>query len=299
MKSGADASALDLTETPSKLADWLVLSKPRIASMSLVVTFAGFYMASQGALDAVRLFHVLLGTTLVASGSSALNHFLERDYDGLMERTSDRPLVTGRLRPGPVVIAGSASATLGTAYLAVAATPLAAVAAAFTCILYVFIYTPLKRVTTLNTAIGAVPGALPILIGWTGATGNLNIQGLVLFSILYLWQLPHFFAIAWMYREENERAGFKMLPTDDPDGTRTSRQILIQALALLFISVLPSYMGMTGQIYLIGAIVLGFAYSAVGGIVSLRRTRSSARSLVLTSVAYLPLLLLLMMLDKV
>jgi len=275
------------------------LFKARLTVLALLTTMVGFYVGSSGPLDFLLMFHAVMGTALVASGASALNQLWERNFDAKMRRTQDRPLPSGRLQPETVLRVGVACAVIGLVYLAVAANVAAAAVAACSLLSYVFVYTPLKRVTWLNTAVGAIPGGLPPMIGWTAARGHLAWEGWALFGILALWQLPHFMAIAWMYREEYAKAGFKMLPVLDPGGRRTARHALIQTLVLLPISLAPYWLKMAGPVYSGGAVVLGavFIWCAVqfARHVSLRR----ARQLFYMSLLYLPLLLVVMVLDKV
>ena len=210
--------------------------KARLTTLVLLTTFVGFYMGGRGAMNFALMFHALAGTALVAAGAAALNQLLEREYDAKMRRTQNRPLPSGRLEPATVMIFGGVCATAGLLYLALAVNLLTSVIGAVTLVSYLFIYTPLKRVTWLNTAVGAVPGALPPVMGWTAARGELSGEGWALFAILAFWQMPHFFSIAWIYRDEYAKAGFKMLPVVDPDGCRTGQQAVSHALALLFVS---------------------------------------------------------------
>ena len=210
------------------------LVKARLTTLVLLTTLVGFYLGWRGAMDFALMFNMLAATALVASGAAALNQLLEREYDAKMRRTQDRPLPSGRLQPETVMLFGGACATAGLIYLALAVNLLTSVIGAVTLVSYLFIYTPLKRVTWLNTNIGAVPGALPALMGWTAARGELSGEGWALFAIVAFWQIPHFMAIAWIYRDEYARAGFKMLPVVDPDGRRTGEQSVSHTLALLW-----------------------------------------------------------------
>lgn len=297
MKARAGLKYMETTAANVKLSDWVELTKPRIAVMSLITTLAGFYMASE-VFRPVPAFHVLLGTALVAAGASAFNHLLERDRDALMERTRNRPLPSQRMTINQVLGFGLVTSVVGIVYLGINTNLLAAFFGALTLTLYVFVYTPLKRVTTLNTLIGAVPGALPPLIGWTAASGSLSAGAWVIFGILFLWQIPHFMAIAWLYREEYARAGFKMLPVADLAGRRTARQVFFQSLALLGISLLPTWLDLTGMVYFAAALALGLAFWGVGLFICFRRNDLNARRLLLASVIYLPLLLAFMVMDK-
>ena len=262
-------------------------------------------MGERGPMDFALMFHALAGTALVAAGAAALNQLLEREYDAKMRRTQNRPLPAGHLEPATVMIFGGVCATAGLVYLALAVNLLTSVIGAVTLVSYLFIYTPLKRVTWLNTAFGAVPGALPPLMGWTAARGELNGEGWALFAILALWQMPHFMSIAWIYRDEYAKAGFKMLPVVDPDGCRTGQQAVSHALGLLFVSLCPFVFKMAGEFYLAGALVLGAGYLwfAFQFLRQLRFARAEltlvrARQLFLASIIYLPLLLAVMVWDK-
>src|SRR5450432_4776890 len=215
------------------------LTKARLTTLVLLTTAVGFYIGERGAMDFMLFFNALAATALVAAGASALNQLLERDYDAKMRRTQSRPLPSGRLQPTTVAIFGGVCSVAGLVYLALAVNLLTSVLGAVTLVSYLFIYTPLKRVTWLNTAIGAIPGALPPLMGWTAARGGLSGEGWALFAILFFWQLPHFFAIAWMYRDEYAKAGFKMLSNVDANGRRTAEQSVSNTLALLAVSLCP------------------------------------------------------------
>ena len=274
------------------------LVKARLTTLVLLTTLVGFYLGWRGAMNFALMFNALAATALVAAGASALNQWLEREYDAKMRRTQSRPLPSGRMQPATVAIFGGGCSVAGLIYLALAVNPLTSIIGAVTLISYLFIYTPLKRVTWLNTAIGAVPGALPPLMGWTAARGELSSEGWALFAILFFWQLPHFFAIAWIYKDEYAKAGFKMLPGIDPDGSRTAQQAVSNTLALLAVSLFPFVFRMAGTIYLVGAIVLGagFLWGAIQ--FSRQLTLARARQLFFASIIYLPLLLALMVWDK-
>ena len=235
------------------------LVKSRLTLLVLLTTLVGFYLGWHGPMNFWRMFHVLMGTGLVASGAAALNQLLERDFDARMRRTAGRPLPSGRMQPGTVMLIGGISSVAGLIYLAVLVNPLTSIIGAVSLVSYLFIYTPLKRVTWLNTLVGAIPGALPPLMGWTAARGELTNEGWALFAILAFWQLPHFFAIAWMYREEYAKAGFVMLPNVDADGSRTAQQAVSNTLALILVSLFPYAFKMTGVVYLVSALVLGAA----------------------------------------
>jgi heme o synthase len=277
---------------------WCELIKARLTFLVLMTAGVGFYVGLPGAMDWAGLFHLLLGTGLVASGAAALNQWLEREHDAKMPRTEDRPLPSGRLRPETVLWAGATGALAGLGYLTVLVSPIVAGLGAVTLVVYLFVYTPLKRVTWLNTAVGAVPGALPPLMGWVAARGGLEGGGWLLFGILALWQIPHFLAIAWLYRDEYARAGYAMLPAFDPIGHRTARHALGCALLLAGVSVMPAFWGMAGWIYLAGALVLGLGFSGLAAHFMAGISEVRARRLFYGSILYLPALLGLLALDK-
>jgi protoheme IX farnesyltransferase len=297
------AAAQSLPRPASMEKGWVALYsdlfKARLTFLVLLTTLVGFYLGFRGAVDYLLMFHTLLGTALVASGASALNQYLEREYDAKMRRTQDRPLPSGRMQPATVLWIGSATAALGLVYLGMAVNLTTTLLGAASLLSYLFIYTPLKRVTWLNTAIGAVPGALPPLMGWTAARGHLSSEGWTLFAILAFWQLPHFLAIAWMYRDDYARAGFKMLPIIDPQGRRTGRQAVSHTLGLLPVSLSPFLFHITGPIYLFGALVLGLVFLWFAVQFARQLTLARARQLFYFSILYLPLLLGVMVLDKV
>jgi protoheme IX farnesyltransferase len=241
--------------------------------------------------------HALIGTALASGGASALNQYMERDVDGLMKRTQDRPLPQGRLRPRDVLMYGTLVSIAGVVYLMLWVNLLTAGVAAFTILSYLLIYTPSKRVTWLSTLIGAVPGALPPVIGWAALRNDLGLEAWVLFAIVFLWQIPHFLAIAWMYRTDYARAGFPVLPVQDVHGGRTGRHITWNCVALLLVSLLPTLMGLTGKVYFVGALVIGLAFLAFGIATAVLRTNLSARRLLVASVIYHPILLALIVFD--
>lgn len=275
------------------------LVKARLTTLVLLTTLVGFYLGWHGAMNYALMFNTLAATALVAAGASALNQLLEREHDAKMRRTQGRPLPSGRLQPTTVMIFGGVSSVAGLMYLALAVNLLTSVLGAVALVSYLFIYTPLKRVTWLNTMIGAVPGALPPLMGWTAARGELSGEGWALFAILFFWQLPHFFAIAWIYKDEYIKAGFRMLPGIDPEGRRTAQQSVSNTLALLAVSLFPFVFKMAGTVYLAGAIVLGVFFLWCAVRFSRRLTLATARQLFFASIIYLPLLLALMVWDKV
>jgi protoheme IX farnesyltransferase len=298
MKASEQALSNPPAVDRSRLADYFELFKVRLNALVLLTTLIGFYMGTTGAVDYLLLLNTLLGTCLLAAGAAALNEWLERDFDRLMHRTEDRPLPAGRMQPDHALMLGGGLAGAGLIYLAVLVQPLTAMLGAVTLICYICIYTPLKRVTELNTLIGAIPGALPPLLGWTAAHGQPTMHGWALFAILFFWQMPHFLAIAWLYREDYARAGFKMLPVVDPTGARTGRQAISHALGLLVISLFPFLYRMAGPWYLVSAMVLGLGFLACAVRFALRLDRGSARTLFFASIVYLPLLLAVLVLNK-
>jgi heme o synthase len=275
------------------------LVKARLTTLVLLTTLVGFYLGWRGAMNYALMINALAATALVAAGASALNQLLEREYDAKMRRTQGRPLPSGRLQPTTVMLFGGVCSVAGLVYLALAVNLLTSVIGAVTLVSYLFIYTPLKRVTWLNTVIGAVPGALPPLMGWTAARGELSGEGWALFAILFFWQLPHFFAIAWIYKDEYAKAGFKMLPGIDQDGRRTAQQAVSNTFALLAVSLFPFIFKMAGTDYLAGAIVLGAGFLWCAVRFSRQLTLARARQLFFASIIYLPLLLALMVWDKI
>src|SRR6185437_4464982 len=251
-------SEMHAAAIPSMGKPWafVVLTKPDVTFLVVITTVAGFSLGSRGPLDWSLLLQTLFGTTLVAGGTAALNQYAERRLDLMMRRTATRPLPAGQLRPAEALSFGFATIALGVLWIALAANALAAGVALATSVLYLCVYTPLKTRTTLATAIGAVPGALPPLIGWAAATHSLSLGGWVLFAILFFWQFPHFMAIAWMYREDYARAGIRMLPIVDPKGDATFRQVVCMSAILVWVSAFPSVIGLTGVSYFFGALVL-------------------------------------------
>ncbi len=287
MKTTAYADQLPLVR--SRWLDFVELTKPRIGVMVLFTVGLGALLANPQPLDLMQLVHTLIGVALVASGASALNQWLERDTDALMRRTDNRPLPSGRLNTGEVIGFGSALSVSGFVYMACLLTyPLAAVVAGATLLSYVFVYTPLKRKTTLNTLIGAVPGALPPVIGWTAMTGRLDGAAIVLFLIVFFWQVPHFLAIAWMYREDYARAGLRMLPALDADGAVTARQMLLYAIGLIPISLLPVLFNDAGAMYGFGAMGLGVYFLRSVWAFAVAPSHTLARKVLLASLIYLP-----------
>lgn len=290
-----EVTPLELTRRRIRVGDLVELTKPRITFLVLITTLVGFYMGSRDGLNFLLLFHAILGTGLVASGASALNQYFERELDARMMRTRNRPLPDGRLVPNEALVFSAVISAAGVIYLGFFVNLLTAVIGAATLFGYILVYTPLKTRTALCTLIGAFPGAAPPVMGWTAARGEVDAVALSLFAILFLWQMPHFFAIAWIFTEDYTRAGFSM----NVSGQRTGRLIIMYCCALIPISVLPTFFGLTGMIYLLGAILFGFIYLGYGFAVALFRSNTHAHRLLRVSVLYLPALLLLMMLDKV
>ena len=278
---------------------YVVLTKPDVTFLVVITTVAGFYLGSAGPMDWARLAHTLFGTLLVAGGTAALNQYVERDMDAVMRRTAARPLPTGTLKPNEVLIFGVVTIILGASWLAFTVNALAALIAFATSVSYLGLYTPLKTRTTLATAVGAIPGALPPLIGWAAARGSLSEGGWILFAILFVWQFPHFMAIAWMYREDYARAGIQMLPVVDPKGDTTFRVIVSFSAILVPVSLLPSVMGMAGIRYFFGALVLGMILLQVSLWANRARTNVRAKWLMHATVIHIPLLLAWMIFDKV
>ena len=284
------------------MKDYIALTKPRITWLILMSTGVGYFFGMRGTslwnLNWWSLLHTILGTGLIASGTAALNQWSEREADRRMRRTSDRPLPAGRLSPGRALAFGVAIAVAGFAELALAVNFLSGVLGLLTLASYLFVYTPLKQRSWLSTTVGAFPGAMPPMIGFAAASGTLTAEAWVLFAILFLWQFPHFYSIAWMYREDYARAGIRMLPVVEPDGESTARQIVLYAMALIPVSLIPGLLGMSGKFYLIGALALGLWFLYAGVRVAFDRTILRARSVLLVSVIYLPLLYGLMVLDR-
>jgi protoheme IX farnesyltransferase len=280
-------------------ADLIALTKPRVVLMVLVTTVVGYYVGLTGAPDYARLVHLLIGTMLAAGGTLALNQYWERDVDARMDRTRVRPLPDGRLSPLEALLFAGTVTVAGLAYLGAFVGSLALLVTTATTVLYLFAYTPLKLRTPLCTIVGAVPGALPPVTGWVAAREGFGLGAWVLFGILFLWQLPHTLAIARLYRDDYARAGVRLLPVVDADGTSTERQIITGCLALLAVSLLPTLIGLAGPIYFVGAFLLGAAFVALGARQALSPSAGAARRVLLASLLYLPVLLALLAFDKV
>lgn len=278
---------------------YLQLTKPDVTFLVVLTTAAGFYLGATGPLNAVTMFNAVFGTTLVGAGTAALNHYIERASDAKMRRTCLRPLPLGALRPSEACVFGSGLVLAGGIYLALFTNWLACALALLTTLLYLGLYTPLKKRTTWATAVGAFPGAIPPLVGWAAARGSLNEGAWLLFGVLFLWQFPHFYSIAWMYREDYARAGIQMLPVVDRTGSATFGQIIFCAAALVPISLLPSVIGLAGDSYFFGALLIGMLLLEACLWASRSRTNLRAKWLMHATVAHIPVLLGLLMLDKV
>ena len=285
------------TRSRARLLDFVEMTKPRLTILSVLTTLAGYYLGARGAIEMGDLWQVLVATFLVGGGCGALNMVIEREYDARMKRTHARPTATMATRPVEGVLLGVSMVLGGTIWLYLVANPLSAFVALMTVVTYVFFYTPLKRISPHNTLVGAIPGALPPLLGWTAATGSIGWGGIALFALLFFWQMPHFLALAWMYRNDYERAGFRMLPSIDPHGNATSRQILLYSAGLLPLSIIPTLVNLSGSFYLVGAMILGLIFVFLGFRFMKERTNRTARAVFHFSLLYLPLLLLLMVFD--
>ena len=277
---------------------YIELIKPSILIMVLITTLLGYYLGNEGAISWVRLTWTLLGTGLSAGGASALNQYLERDQDKLMERTCNRPLPAGILQPQSALLFGISTVIIGSIILVLKINTLTGFLSLLTAFMYVLIYTPMKKITWLNTSLGSIPGALPPLGGWVAATGNVDSGAWILFAILYLWQHPHFFAIAWMCKDEYEKAGFKMLPVIEPNGTRMIRQIFWHLTLLFPVGFLPFIIGMSGNIYLFGTTILTLWYFLSAIPMLKEKSTKNASRILKASVLYLPLLIVIIIIDK-
>ena len=280
------------------IRDLVELVKARLTLLVLLTTAVGFYLGAEGPINFAALLHTVFGTAAAAAGAAALNQWWEYKLDALMQRTRSRPVPAGRMRPRVAVLLGTALSIFGIAYLAFVCNALSAALAAITIIIYIFAYTSLKRVSTFNTALGAVPGALPPMIGWAAARGTLNAGAWMLFAILFFWQLPHFFAIAWIYRDDYARAGFQMISSDDRTGERSASQSVFFCMLLFIVAGLPAFLGIATVFYLLAELILGAVFVAVAMRFLKTRARSDARRLFITSIIYLPLLLGALVLSK-
>src|SRR3989449_1680741 len=292
------AEALIPLGAKARLSAYVELTKPRITFLIVLTSAAGFCLGSRGAVNFILFAHAMIGLGLLVSGIGTLNHFIERDLDGLMRRTAARLLPSGRLLPLEAMWLGVLLTAGAEMYLTFFVNVLSAILGLTVIAGYLFLYTPLKTRTSLSTAVGAFPGAMPPLMGWTAARGEIDVAAWVLFAILFLWQFPHFLAIAWMYREDYGRAGICMLPVVEPDGRVTGQQIILYSLMLLPVSLLPAVLGLSGRIYLITALALGLLFLAIGIRVALSKSNQHARQLLVASVFYLPLLFGVMVLNR-
>jgi heme o synthase len=300
MKTAAlETQNTDLASTRGRLAsDFAELVKARLTLLVLLTTAVGFYLGAEPPIDYIGLFHVVFGTAAAAAGAAALNQWWERRLDALMHRTRTRPIPAGRMRPLEALILGAVLSIFGIGYLAIACNALSAVLAAITIAIYIFAYTPLKRTSTANTAVGAIPGAIPPMVGWAAARGTVDAGAWSLFAILVLWQLPHFFAIAWMYRDDYSRAGFRMISSDDRSGERSASQSVFFCILLLIVAGLPASLGVVTMFYVPVELALGGLFIAVAMRFLRLRTPASARLLFIGSIVYLPLLLGALVLTK-
>jgi len=280
------------------MRDFLDLTKPRITVLILICTAVGYLFGPPNSFHLSLLIHVLLGTALMASGTAALNQWYEADSDAKMRRTHGRPMASGRMKRSDGFVFGAVLSVAGFAELWFGTNALAAVFGLFTLATYIFLYTPLKRRSAACTTVGALPGAMPPLIGYAAAGGGLDANALALFLILFVWQFPHFYAIAWMYRDDYARGGIRMLPVIEPDGESTARRIVACSLLLIPVSLVPHLLGMTGSVYAVAAVAAGLGLLFIGVRLQSDRTLARARHVLLASVLYLPALLAVMVLDR-
>lgn len=294
----AEINGPKLAGVRERIAAFVELTKPRIAFMLVLTSAAGFYIGTKGSFDVELFVNSMIGILLLAFGVSTLNQYIERDTDALMDRTAKRPIPTSRITADEALVFGILQCAVSEIYLYFLVNPLTAVLGLTVIVGYVFLYTPLKTRTSASTAIGAIPGAMPPLMGWTAAANEITIGGLALFALLFLWQFPHFLAIAWMYKEQYAKAGIKMLPVVEPDGRITARQIVLFTIMMVPISLAPFFLGFAGLIYLIGATILGawFLFESVQ--TARAKTVERARRLLMVSVLYLPLIFGLLVIDN-
>lgn len=293
----AYAAASERRRLLAVVSDYVALTKPRLNMLVVVTSAAGYYLGATSALDPGRMAGAVAGTALVAGGAAVLNQVYERGTDALMHRTRLRPLPDGRVAPEDARSYGLLISAVGLLLLWMTSTAAATALAVATLVIYVLVYTPMKRRSTAATLVGAIPGALPPLIGWAAANGTTSVGGLVLFAIVFLWQIPHFMAIAWLFRDDYGRAGFPMLPVIDQDGRRTAREAILYSIALVPVSLAPSFVGISGTVYLWLAAVLGVALLGLALGFGAKRSDAAARALFFGSIAYLPLLWTAMILD--
>jgi len=296
---GSPALPIAADHAGRRVADFLALCKPRVVAMVLVTTAVGYYLGGTAApIDYARFLSTLVGTALAAGGTLALNQYMERERDALMQRTRDRPLPDGRIVPIDALLFGTVLTAAGLAYLALAVDTLPALVTALTTATYLFAYTPLKPRTSLCSVVGAIPGALPPLTGWAAARGSLGIEAGVLFAIMFLWQIPHSLAIASLYRDDYARAGIRLLPVIEPDGSSTGRHVLSNSFALLMVALMPTMIGLAGSTYFVVALALGLLLVLASARPARSASPADARRLLLATLVYLPLLLVAMAADK-
>lgn len=302
MSTTVEVKSMAMTAARGGLGDYIELMKLRLSSLVLVTTGVGFCLGFSGQIDFtffISLCHVVFGTALVAAGAMVLNQYIERESDALMRRTMDRPLPSGRVTSGEALCFGVLLSIVGVFYLLATVNSLSATLAVLTSGSYLFLYTPLKSRTPLCTIVGAIPGAIPPMLGYAASAGVIDRHAWTLFAILFIWQMPHFMAIAWLYREDYTRGRQLMLPVVDPTGSSTARQVISFSLTLLPVTLMPTVFGMAGMTYFAGAVFLGLVFLVFAILMATRRTESAARQLFLTSVLYLPLLLALLVFDRV
>jgi protoheme IX farnesyltransferase len=298
MRLETDTVSASSRTATAPIWDYFELTKPNVVWLILMSTMVGFYVGAPAPLPITQLLHTVFATALLAAGCGTLNQWWERDLDARMERTENRPLPSGRVSASGSLWFGLAVSGAGIVYLAMQINSISAWIGAATVVSYVAIYTPLKVRSPLATFVGAIPGAAPLLLGWAAATNTLDLGGWVLFSILFLWQFPHFYAIGWLYRDEYRRAGIQMLPVIEKDGAGTGRHVVLYGFNLIPVSVAPWMLGLAGPVYGVAAVVLGCLYLAAGVRMARRRTKDNARTLLRVSVIYLPLLYLFLVADK-
>jgi protoheme IX farnesyltransferase len=296
--STADVVGVAPRRSPSVVTDYVALTKPRLNLLVVASSAAGYYLGATNGVERAPMAFAVAGTALVAGGAAVLNQVYERDTDALMRRTRLRPLPDGRVSPADARTFGCALSALGVLLLAVRANMLAALLALATLVIYLTVYTPMKRRSSISTLVGAVPGALPPLIGWAASHGAVSIGGAALFAIVFLWQIPHFMAIAWLYRDDYGKAGFPMLPVIEPEGRRAARQALVYSAALLPVTLVPTLVGVSGMTYAAVALVLGVALLALAIRFATTRSDQSARALFFGSIVYLPLLWIAMIVNR-
>ncbi len=282
----------------SRFMDYFSLTKPELTFLSVVTALTGYYLGGGGSLDASLLVHTLIGTALVGGGAGALNQYIERQYDGMMKRTENRPVPSGRIHPYEALLFGVFLSIIGIAELSLYTNPLTGFLASVTLVSYIFLYTPLKRITPLSTIVGAFPGALPPVMGWTAARNEVTQEAVILFALLFVWQIPHFLSLAWMYRKDYARAGYRLLTVVEPEGRVAARQILAYTALLVPLTVLPWTIGMCGPVYLVLALLLSLAFLGVSVLLVRDRSNVAARHVFAGSLIYLPVLMAVMAIDR-